>query len=74
MTQIVVLVSEPVRGRSRATELPCLFNFLSNIMSRVVIDRRDIMFLGCLCVRMSFFDGYHFVLGISRRMITIGLR
>ena len=23
ITQIVVLVSEPVRGRSRATELPC---------------------------------------------------
>ena len=23
-TQIVVLVSEPVRGRSRATELPCV--------------------------------------------------
>ena len=23
MTKIVVLVSEPVRGRSRATELPC---------------------------------------------------
>ena len=24
ITKIVVLVSEPVRGRSRATELPCL--------------------------------------------------
>ena len=27
MTKIVVLVSEPVRGRSRATELPC-FKYL----------------------------------------------
>ena len=27
ITKIVVLVSEPVRGRSRATELPCLFFF-----------------------------------------------
>ena len=26
ITKIVVLVSEPVRGRSRATELPCLNN------------------------------------------------
>ena len=25
ITKIVVLVSEPVRGRSRATELPCCF-------------------------------------------------
>ena len=25
ITKIVVLVSEPVRGRSRATELPCFF-------------------------------------------------
>ena len=25
ITKIVVLVSEPVRGRSRATELPCYF-------------------------------------------------
>ena len=25
MKLIVVLVSEPVRGRSRATELPCLY-------------------------------------------------
>ena len=26
ITKIVVLVSEPVRGRSRATELPCSYN------------------------------------------------
>ena len=28
ITKIVVLVSEPVRGRSRATELPCCFMIL----------------------------------------------
>ena len=27
ITKIVVLVSEPVRGRSRATELPCFHVF-----------------------------------------------
>ena len=27
ITKIVVLVSEPVRGRSRATELPCYILF-----------------------------------------------
>ena len=36
ITKIVVLVSEPVRGRSRATELPCFpyfpyfFNMIPN--------------------------------------------
>ena len=29
ITKIVVLVSEPVRGRSRATELPCVTYFIS---------------------------------------------
>ena len=33
ITKIVVLVSEPVRGRSRATELPC-FKFILNINPR----------------------------------------
>ena len=28
ITKIVVLVSEPVRGRSRATELPCYYGSL----------------------------------------------
>ena len=28
ITKIVVLVSEPVRGRSRATELPCFYHIL----------------------------------------------
>ena len=29
ITKIVVLVSEPVRGRSRVTELPCFYENLS---------------------------------------------
>ena len=36
ITKIVVLVSEPVRGRSRATELPCyLLFFFVVLMSPV---------------------------------------
>ena len=36
ITTIVVLVSEPVRGRSRATELPC---FSSNIKQPGILYR-----------------------------------
>ena len=34
ITKIVVLVSEPVRGRSRATELPCFlcYKFVCSVM------------------------------------------
>ena len=31
LTKIVVLVSEPVHGRSRATELPCYYLFIKPI-------------------------------------------
>ena len=36
----VVLVSEPVRGRSRATELPCFicyYNFISQMLATIVV-------------------------------------
>ena len=33
ITKIVVLVSEPVRGRSRATELPCFPEYIHNKMN-----------------------------------------
>ena len=33
ITKIIVLVSEPVRGRSRATELPCFFCMLEILKS-----------------------------------------
>ena len=37
MTQIVVLVSEPVRERSRATELPCC-TYVSIVMRAAFAD------------------------------------
>ena len=40
ITKIVVLVSEPVRGRSRATELPCFFlNVYSDVEALVDLSR-----------------------------------
>ena len=39
ITKIVVLVSEPVRGRSRAIELPCLY---------LICNTSELYGIGCL--------------------------
>ena len=49
ITKIVVLVSEPVRGRSRATELPCL--------SRKMLPEDSRVFLGWIVLKVIF-KGY----------------
>ena len=48
----MVLVSEPVRGRSRATELPCcLINMaLINIGETIEIIYYIIMYYKCTCL------------------------
>ena len=38
ITKIVVLVSEPVRGRSRATELPCYTSIPKYLVRRGTLD------------------------------------
>ena len=43
MTKIVVLVSEPVRGRYRVTELPCY-------ISMFILNKWDLGRLSCLVV------------------------
>ena len=55
ITKIVVLVSEPVRGRSRATELPC-YNLVYNI---------DITPTGLLLFPCEFVRGLHMALRIG---------
>ena len=50
ITKIVVLVSEPVRGRSRATELPCFIkqNPLLGGPWEAYVEFREIIFFGVL--------------------------
>ena len=43
ITKIVVLVSEPVRGRSRATELPCYYIHFKYV--NIVANRDKNIFL-----------------------------
>ena len=60
ITKIVVLVSEPVRGRSRATELPCLnlcssyYNILV-IYCRVSVPNSNVLLSYCI-VSVVYFN------------------
>ena len=56
ITKIVVLVSEPVRGRSRATELPCfIYLYMYPVLISLLIDTQNCISNVAYFTRLVFY-------------------